>query len=128
MKNLIQLMMIACLVLPFAACKKQEAPKQAAAAPLTAPASPDDRNAWNAYLTDVVSRNMEGVQNQPFVYTLPPESNPDFQGLYERQLDKAKSDVGRGIISGNLLAYGGPSSAKMADLVVESFKAVPAGT
>jgi len=127
MKNLPRLLLILCLTLPFAACKKQEAPKQEVKA-LTAPTNPEDRNAWNAYLTDVVGRNMEGIQNQPFVYTLPAETTPDFQGLYDRQLEKARNDVGRGIIAGNLLAYGGPSSAKMADIVVESFKDVPAGT
>jgi hypothetical protein len=119
-----RLVLIACLALPFAACKKEEAPKEAVKAPLTAPTSADDRAGWNAYLSDVVTRNMEGIQNQPFVYTLPPESVPDFADQYERLLEKAKTDVARGIIAGNLLAYGGPSSSKMADVVVESFKDV----
>ena len=43
---------------------------------------------------------------------------------YDRLLEKAKMDVARGIIAGNLLAYGGHSSAKVADLVVDSFKDV----
>ena len=120
-----RLVLIACLALPFAACKKEEeAPKETVKAPLAAPTNPDDRQGWNAYLSDVVTRNMEGIQNQPFVYTLPPESVPDFADQYERQLEKAKTDVARGIIAGNLLAYGGPSSTKMADIVVESFKDV----
>lgn len=121
-----QLLLIACLVLPLAACKKTEDTnaQQAIKAPLTAPTSAEDRDGWNAYLTDVVQRNMEGVSNQPYVYTLPAESTADFQSAYQRQLDKAKTDVSRGIISGNMLAYGGPSSAKMADLVVESFKTI----
>ncbi|HEX2082710.1 MAG TPA: hypothetical protein VHF86_04390 [Xanthomonadaceae bacterium] len=119
-----RLALIACLALPFAACKKEEAPKEAVKAPLAAPTSADDRAGWNAYLSDVVTRNMEGIQNQPFVYTLPPESVPDFADQYERLLEKAKTDVARGIIAGNLLAYGGPSSSKMADVVVESFQDV----
>lgn len=120
-----RLALIACLALPFAACKKeQEAPKETVKAPLAAPANPEDRAGWNAYLSDVVTRNMEGIQNQPFVYTLPAETVPDFASQYERQLEKAKTDVARGIIAGNLLAYGGPSSSKMADIVVESFKDV----
>ncbi len=122
-----QLLLVACLVLPFAACKKQEAPKEAPKAALTAPTT-DDAAAWRAYVTDVVTRNMAGISNQPYVYLLPGESTPEFQGNYDRLLDKAKTDVARGIIAGNMLAYASPASAKMADIVVESFKEVPADT
>lgn len=118
-----RVLLIACLVLPFAACKKEEAPVEAVKAPLAAPAN-DDRQAWMAYLSDVVNRNMDGIQNQPFVYMVPSEALPDFADQYDRLLEKAKMDVARGIIAGNLLAYGGHSSAKVGDLVVESFKDV----
>ena len=67
---------------------------------------------------------MGGITNQPYVYMVPAESLPDFQDQYDRLLEKAKTDVARGIISGNMLAYGGHPSAKVADLVVESFKDV----
>jgi hypothetical protein len=122
-----QLLLVACLVLPFAACKKEEAPKEAPKAALTAPTT-DDNAAWRTYVSDVVMRNMGGISNQPYVYLLPGESTPDFQGAYDRLLEKAKTDVARGIISGNMLAYASPASAKMADIVVESFKDVPADT
>jgi hypothetical protein len=122
-----QLVLIACLVLPFAACKKEEAPKEAPKAALAAPTT-DDATAWRAYVSDVVTRNMGGISNQPYVYLLPGESTADFQGSYDRLAEKAKSDVARGIISGNMLAYASPASAKMADIVVDSFKDVPADT
>ena len=41
MKNLFRLMLIACLVLPFAACKKAEAPK-AEKPPVAMPTDPAD--------------------------------------------------------------------------------------
>ena len=123
MNILNRFMLIACLALPFAACKKEEAPKETVKAPMSAPTT-DDRQAWLNYLQDVVGRNMDGIQNQPFVYMVPSESLPDFADQYERLLEKARMDVARGIISGNLLAYGGHSSTKVADLVVESFKTV----
>lgn len=129
MTTAIRLLLIACLALTFAACKKEEeAPKEVVKAPLTAPNSAEDREGWNAYLTDVVQRNMDGVNNQPYVYTLPAESTADFQSAYDRQLDKAKTDVARGIIAGNMLAYGGPSSAKIADMMIEAFKNIEANT
>jgi hypothetical protein len=124
-KTTTRLLLIACLVLPFMACKKHEAPQQAAKPPMSAPKT-DDRTAWVDYLNDVVPRNSAGIPNQPFVYFLPGEGASDFQDQYDRLLDKARSDVGRGIISGNMLAYASPASAKMADLVVTAFEGVPA--
>ncbi|RDZ29099.1 hypothetical protein [Lysobacter silvisoli] len=121
-----RLMLIACLALPFvAACKKEEAaPAAAVQAPLTAPKSSDD-NEWSKYLTDVVKRKVEadGIATSPYLYYLPAESTADFQGYYDRQLEKAKLDVARGISEGSLLAYGSPASAKIADLIVAAFPA-----
>jgi hypothetical protein len=125
MKTMTRLILIACLVLPFAACKKQEAPQAVVKAPMSAPTT-DDRQAWVDYLNDVVPRNMTGIANQPYVYLLPGESAADFQAQYDRLLEKAQSDVARGIIAGNLLAYASPASAKMADMVIAAFDGVPA--
>jgi hypothetical protein len=125
MKMMTRLLMIACLVLPFMACKKQEAPAPVVKAPMSAPKT-DDRQAWVDYLNDVVPRHMAGIPNQPYVYLLPGESAPDFQDQYDRMLEKAQSDVARGIITGNMLAYASPASAKMADLVIAAFNGVPA--
>jgi hypothetical protein len=123
MKTIIRLLLIATFALSFAACNKEaDAPKQTVKAALPAPTN-DDAAAWRAYVTDVIGRNMDGVTNQPFVYLLPAESSADFQGSYDRLLDKAKSDISRGILAGNLLAYASasPSSAKVADMVVAAF-------
>jgi hypothetical protein len=125
MKTMTRLILIACLVLPFVACKKQEAPQAVVKAPMSAPTT-DDRQAWVDYLNDVVPRNMTGIANQPYVYLLPGESAADFQDQYDRLLEKAQSDVARGIIAGNLLAYASPASAKMADMVIAAFDGVPA--
>lgn len=125
MKTMTRLLMIACLVLPFMACKKQEAPAPVVKAPMSAPKT-DDRQAWVDYLNDVVPRHLAGIPNQPYVYLLPGESAADFQDQYDRMLEKAQSDVARGIITGNMLAYASPASAKMADLVIAAFDGVPA--
>ena len=124
-KTMTRLLMIACLALPFAACKKQEAPQAVVKPPMSAPKT-DDRQAWVDYLNDVVPRHMTGIPNQPYVYLLPGESAPDFQDQYDRMLEKAQGDVARGIISGNMLAYASPASARMGDLVIAAFNGVPA--
>ena len=126
MKTMSRLMLIACLVLPaLAACKKEEAVQAEVKPAMSAPAT-DDRQAWVDYLNDVVPRNMAGIANQPYVYLLPGTSAPDFNEQYNRLVDKAQSDVARGIIAGNLLAYASPASDRMADLVVSAFDGVPA--
>lgn len=125
MKTVTRLLMIACLVLPFMACKKHEAPKAVEKPAMSAPKT-DERQAWVDYLNDVVPRHMAGIPNQPYVYLLPGESAPDFQDQYDRMLEKAQGDVARGIIAGNMLAYASPASAKMGDLVIAAFNGVPA--
>lgn len=124
MKLINRFMLVACLALPFAACKKEEeAPKETVAAPLPAPTT-DDKTAWQTYLQDQVPRHMEGIANSPFIYRVPAQANPADPEEYNRLLEKAKTDLARGVIAGNLLAYAGLDSAKTADLVVESFEPI----
>jgi len=130
MKTTTRLFLTAFLALPLlAACKKEEAPVAVVAAPLTAPATADD-GAWRTYVSDVVTRNMEGIANQPYVYYLPaPTGDEDADaGAYGRLQDKARSDVARGIVRGNMLAYASADSTKMADIIVESFGGVAPDT
>ncbi len=126
MNILIRLLLGITLAFALAACNKQEeAPKETVKAPLVAPTS-DDATAWREYVKDVVSRNMDGVTNPPYVYLLPAESSQDFQGSYDRLLDKARGDVSHGIMGGNLLAFcsASPASAKTADLLIAAFEEV----
>ncbi|GAA5077135.1 hypothetical protein GCM10025759_22740 [Lysobacter panacisoli] len=121
MKTTTRLMLIACLSLPvLAACSKQDDKTAAVAqAPLAAPTT-NDGNAWDTYLTQVVNRHIEGATSV-YLYTLPDPAGADFQGNYDRQLEKAQGDVARGGVEGTLLAYGSQNSAKSADLAVASF-------
>jgi len=120
---LTRMSLVACLALPFAACKKEEAPKPVEAAPVTAPSTTEKAD-WQAYIVDVAKRNMDGVNASPFAYFLPAESSPEFAAEYDRLLEKVEGDVGRGIIEGNMLVFGSPSPAKMADLIITSFEQV----
>src|SRR3546814_220815 len=125
--RILQVLLVACFVLPLAACNKEEAPKAVEKAPVPVPTT-DDIVEWRAYVSDVVRRNMGAIANQPYVYLLPGESDGDFEGNYERLAEKAHTDVARGIIRGNMLAYASPASAKMADIVIAAFKDVPPDT
>lgn len=109
----------------LSACQKAEeaAPPPAA---LTAPASDDDM-AWNTYLGQVASKNQAGVSDRTFGYYLPMNSTEpadgDVDGItrYDRQLEQVTNVVGRTVLPGNMLAFGSPDSATMADLIVAAF-------
>lgn len=121
-----RIMLTACLVLPFAACKKQEeAPAEPAEVALVAPTTTED-GPWKEYLSKVVDANMGTITNTPYVYYLPAETDAEFEAKYGRQLEQAKGAVARGVSSGNLIAFGSPSSTKIADLAVAAFTGVEA--
>ncbi|WP_206861270.1 hypothetical protein [Lysobacter changpingensis] len=128
MKTTTRLLLIACLSMPLlAACNKQEEKTAAVAeAPLAAPTT-NDSAAWDTYLTEVVKRNIEGATNV-YLYTLPDPAGADFQGEYDRQLEKATGDVARGGVDGTLLAFGSQNSAKSADLAIAAFAQAQPGT
>ena len=127
MNTMTRLLVIACLALSFAACKKEEAPKAEVAAPLSAPTT-DDAAAWRAYVNDVAGRHMDGVNNNPFGYILPSEKAEGFGGLYQRLLEKLEEDLGRGIQEGNMLVFGSPAQEKTTEMVETAFKQVPPGS
>jgi len=122
MKIMTHLMLIACFVLPLAACK-DDAPKKVERPVVSVPAG-EDQSEWGTYVSDVVSRNMGGITNSPYVYLLPGESTEDFEGNYERLTEKVVADIGRGVLRGNMLAFSSPASEKIADIVVQAFDGV----
>ncbi|MDH5824309.1 hypothetical protein QFW77_15130 [Luteimonas sp. RD2P54] len=127
MQIITRVLLAASLALPLAACQKDDAPEQVERAPLTAPANGDSAQ-WRAYLQDLVPRHMEGIQNQPYIYLVPDDAVADFDAQFERLSEKAQTDVARGIIRGNLLAYAGADSNRVADMVVAAFENVPKGS
>ena len=126
MKNTMRVMLAASLVLGFTACKKEEAaPAAEAQQALVAPAKDDDAG-WRKYLQAVAVQNMGNITNNPFLYYLVPESDPDFNDKYGRQVEAATTTISRGVSPGNMLAFGSSASAKMADMIEAAFKGVQA--
>ncbi|WP_313274993.1 hypothetical protein [Stenotrophomonas sp.] len=126
MKNTMRVMLAVSMVLAFTACKKEEAaPVAEAQQALVAPAKDDDAG-WKKYLQAVAVQNMGNITSSPFLYYLPPESDPEFAAKYDRQVESATTAIGRGIQPGNMLAFGSSASAKMADMIEAGFKGVQA--
>ena len=115
--------------------EKQKAAEQAAQAAeiaaeqaaLKLPADATNKTAWQAYLVAQVKRFMREnpklvKTNHPYMYYVPTGDGADQQSDRANQLDNVKTTVGRGVLPGNLMAFGGPDSKFTADLVTEAFK------
>jgi hypothetical protein len=127
----ISLLLLTCgLALGLSACTTSEdegeaAKKPAAAAPaaLTVPASADDK-LWKPYLQQVIAQHMEGVTDRVYPYYLPANStaiDADGRSSYDRQSENVTAVISRTVLPGNMLAFGSPDSAKMADLILSAF-------
>ena len=133
MRKILATMIIACAAtFALSACdqKDKTAATQAEQAPQIAPmpTNASDKTAWKKYLVSVVTANMTGVKtNHPYMYFVPSGDDDAAKGDRANQLDNVKTVVARGVLPGNLMAFGGPDSKTTADLIVESFKEVQAG-
>jgi uncharacterized protein YceK len=126
---IVVLALTACLAL--SACGKHEddqaATQQAQQAPK--PTDPNDSKAWGAHLGQIVQNNMQGMRaNQPYAYMVTAGLTDDTRAQNDRQLQSVQDTVARGVLPGNLLAFGGPDSAKTADLMVAAFKDAKPGS
>ena len=84
---------------------------------------------WKKYLVSVVTANMQGVKsNRPYMYFVPGGNDDGAQLDRQNQLDNVGNVVARGVLPGNMMAFGGPDSTITAQLVVDAFKEVQAGS
>ncbi len=125
----IRIVVAAALAVALGACQKSDDP---AAAPTAAPAvvlaTPADGNpeAWKAFLGQQLQPYIDRRFRRPFVYFIPDvdPASPDAteqQRQYDSQLEAVENTIGRGVQAGSMLAFGGPNSAKVGDVIVSAF-------
>lgn len=111
---------------------KQKAAAAAAAAaanaPVPLPAATADKASWQKYMVSVVKQNLQTIKNNPYMYFVPAGDSQDEQDARQRQLDNVSDVVARGVLPGNMLAFGGPDSKLTADLIQGAFKNANAGS
>lgn len=118
------LMLVLFAALSLAGCKEEkEKPKKEPVA-VVVPSDPNDLQAWKKYLTGVVQNNMGGVRSRPFVYFVPAGDDDVSKEEAQRQLETVQDVVLRGVLPGNMLAFGGPDKAKVSNLILNGFKDV----
>ena len=114
--------------LGLSACQSPEEPEATkkpavAAVVLKAPASGDDK-LWKPYLQSVIGQNMAGVTDRVYPYYLPANStkvDADGRSSFDRQSENVTAVISRTVLPGNMLAFGSPDSAKMADMILSAF-------
>ncbi|HMM67107.1 MAG TPA: hypothetical protein PKC03_09215 [Dokdonella sp.] len=131
-KNLLILVAAGAMAFALSACDKKEAPEAATeqvAEVVSVPAPGSEPAAWKKYLAAVVMQNMQGVKtSRPYMYFVPAGDDGKAEMDRSNQLDNVKITVARGVLPGNMLAFGGPDSKITADLVVDAFSEAGAGT
>ena len=132
MRKLLMTITLACFAtFALSACDKDAQTEQAAVqapAVVSMPSNPTDKAAWKAYLVQVVTNNMTGVKsNPPYMYFVPGGDDDATKSDRNNQLENVKNVVARGVLPGNMMAFGGPDSKITAQLVVDAFKDVQAG-
>jgi len=118
--------------LALSACnngQQNDGQQQAQQQQVTKPTDPNDSKAWGAYLGQIVQKNMQGMTApQPYAYMIPAGDSDDVKDARDRQLSNVQDIVARGVLPGNLIAFGGPDSGKTADLVTTAFKDAKPGS
>ncbi len=116
--------------LALTACNKDSGQdtSQQTAQQVTKPTDPNDAKAWNAYLGQIVQKNMKDMTaNQPYAYLVKAPLNTEATEQNGRQLQNVQETVARGVLPGNMLVFAGPDSTTTADLVIAAFKDASAG-
>jgi len=101
---------------------------------LVLPKDANDTIGWKKYLSAQVTKftrdNEATVKaNHLYMYYVPGGDSQDAQNLRQQQLNNVTDNViSRGVLPGNLMAFGGPESKATADLIVDAFKGAADGS
>ncbi|MDE1897583.1 MAG: hypothetical protein KGI40_04415 [Xanthomonadaceae bacterium] len=115
--------------LSLSACQKQSDQTAPQAQQVARPTSPTDAAGWKNYLVQVVTKNMQGMTaNQPYMYYVPAGADDASVQARQRQLENVSGTVARGVLPGNLMAFGGPDSSQTAQMIITAFKDASPGS
>lgn len=115
--------------LSLSACQKHAGQAAPQVQQVARPTSPTDTAGWKNYLVQVVTKNMQGMTaNQPYMYYVPAGTDDADVQARQRQLDNVSGTVARGVLPGNLMAFGGPDSSQTAQMIIAAFKDATPGS
>jgi uncharacterized protein YceK len=107
----------------------QQASQQQQVQKVAKPTDPNDSKAWNTYLGQIVTQNMQGMTaDRPYPYLVNAGDTDDAKASRDRQLQNVQDVIARGVLPGNMLVFAGPESGKTADLIQAAFKDAKPGS
>jgi hypothetical protein len=134
MRNILSFVALACVAaLSLSACNQAPTPQQVVAEQkpevVAMPTDPADKAGWKKYLVSVVTANMQGVKsNRPYMYFVPAGDDETAVADRANQYENVHNTVLRGVLPGNMMAFGGPDSKLTADLIAKAFENAGEGT
>jgi hypothetical protein len=134
MRKILSFVALACVAtLSLSACNQAPAPQQAAVEQkpevVPMPTDPADKAAWKKYLVSVVTANMQGVKsNRPYMYFVPGGEDETAVNDRANQFENVHNTVLRGVLPGNMMAFGGPDSKMTSELIINAFKDAQPGS
>jgi hypothetical protein len=134
MRKILATIVIACAAtFALSACDQKDKAKDAAAEQAAAvvpkPTDANDKTAWKKYLVSVVTANMTGVKtNHPYMYFVPGGDDEASVADRNNQFENVHNTVLRGVLPGNMMAFGGPDSKMTSDLIINAFKDAQPGS
>jgi hypothetical protein len=134
MRKILSFVALACVAaLSLSACDQAPAPQQAAVEQkpevVPMPTDPADKAGWKKYLVSVVTANMQGVKsNRPYMYFVPGGEDEAAVADRANQFENVHNTVLRGVLPGNMMAFGGPDSKMTSDLIINAFKDAQPGS
>jgi hypothetical protein len=135
MRKIFSVIAVVCIAtFALSACDQGDKPKQEAAvekpaAVIPMPTNPTDKTAWKQYLVSVVTANMQNVKsNHPYMYYVPGGDDAIAQADRNNQLENVKTAVSRGVLPGNMMAFGGPDSKLTSQFLIDAFAGAGAGS
>jgi hypothetical protein len=134
MRKILSFVALACVAtLSLSACDQAKTPQQAVAEQkpevFAMPTDPADKAGWKKYLVSVVTANMQGVKsNHPYMYFVPGGDDEASVADRNNQFENVHNTVLRGVLPGNMMAFGGPYSKMTSDLIINAFKDAQPGS
>ncbi|WP_395683549.1 hypothetical protein [Dokdonella sp.] len=134
MRKILSFVALACVAtLSLSACNQAPTPQQVVAEQkpevVPMPTDPADKAGWKKYLVSVVTANMQGVKSaHPYMYFVPGGEDEAAVADRNNQYENVHNTVLRGVLPGNMMAFGGPDSKMTSELIINAFKDAQPGS
>jgi hypothetical protein len=95
---------------------------------LVAPVNPNDVNAWRTFMGQAILDVTHDKTLHPYSFVVPAGDTADATTRRRHEAMTIHAMLGRTAVPGNMIAFTGPDSTKVAEVVASAFQKLPAHT